>query len=72
MAKMQQQGIQPNVIACAAVMSACKRSTKDQWPLAVSLLAKMQVQGIQPDVITCIAAMSACQTSTKNQWLMAV
>ena len=56
--KMQQQGLEPNVITYIAVSSACGKCRMPER--ALQLFDKMQQQGLEPNRITYIAVSSAC------------
>ena len=48
--KMQNQGIEPNVISYSAAISACEKA--GDRDTALNLLQQMQNQGIEPNVIS--------------------
>ena len=51
--------VQPDVISCNAVISACEKG--GQWQQALKLFEAMPSAKVQPTVITCNAAISACR-----------
>ena len=57
--EMRKQALQPNVITCNALISACEKGWMTER--ALQLFDAMQQQGLQPDVITYSALVSACK-----------
>ena len=65
--KMYRCVVQPDVISCSAVISACEKGIK--LDAAVGLLQEMLGRLLRPDVISCNASISACEKSI--QWQIA-
>ena len=59
--KMQERGVEPDVITWNAAISACEKG--GQWERAMELFQKMQERRVVPNVITWSAAISACEKS---------
>ena len=57
--EMKQRGLEPNVITCSALISACAKARK--LDKAFEVFAEMKQRGLQPEVITCNALISACE-----------
>jgi len=60
---MDWQGLAPNVISCAAAISAYKKG--QQKNIALVLVWEMDWQGLAPNVISYIAAISGCEKGQK-------
>ena len=51
--------LEPEVITCSAVISACEKG--EQWEKALALLREIPKKRLDPEVTTYSAAISACE-----------
>eukprot|EP00913_Durusdinium_trenchii_P014580 g13679.t1 len=64
----QPKKIQPDLILCNTVISACEKG--HQWEKALCVLAALLLRGPRPDAISYSAAMSACCAASAWQWAL--
>jgi pentatricopeptide repeat protein len=59
-AVMKRRGLEPEVITCIALISACERTMQVE---RLELFAKMKRRNLEFNVITCNALIRACERS---------